>query len=135
MASLISGLLIGAFRCYVSWAVVCYGAHERRLRRELPAKIRSRALRCPICGEKLPAWDGEFEKCPDDPVCSIYDCGAKEKGAGPPLASLRLRCARCDRDVWFSVWLDGTFRLHFGWLWEVSKGCEDNWRSFIYPEA
>jgi hypothetical protein len=89
MASLISGLLIGAFWCYAAWAVVYSRAHERRLRRELPAKLASRALRCPICGDTLPVWGGEFEKCPDDPVHAIYDCGGKERGAGPPLSSIR----------------------------------------------
>ena len=135
MVALISYLLIIAFWCYAAWAFVRYGVAERRLRRELPAKIQSRALRCPICGDTLPAWGGVFEKCPDDPVHAIYDCGGKERGAGPPLSSIRLRCARCDRDVWFSVWLDGTVRVHFGWLWEVSDRCEPNLHSFIFPEA
>ena len=32
MASLISGLLLGAFSCYAAWAILWYGAQERRLR-------------------------------------------------------------------------------------------------------
>jgi hypothetical protein len=133
MASLTGGLLLTAFWCYVAWAFIHHGAHERRLRRELPAKIKARAFRCPICGDTLPAWGGVFENCPADPVHATYASGGTEKGGGPPESSFRLGCARCDRDIWFSAWLDGTVRLHFGWLWEVSNGCEDNWRQFIFP--
>jgi hypothetical protein len=128
MVSVIGFSLGIAFCCFAAWAVFCYG-HERRLRRELPTKIQSRTLRCPVCGDTLPAWGGEFEKCPDDPVHAIYACGGEEKGSGAPFSSFRLRCARCDRDVWFSAWLDATVRLHFFWLWEVSNGCEEEVRS------
>jgi hypothetical protein len=134
VGSLISGLLFGAFGCYVGWAFIRSGVPERRLRRELPGKIKSRALRCPICGDLLPAWGGVFERCPDDPIHATYAYGAMKEGDGAPLSSFRIRCARCDRDAWFSAWLDGTVRPHFGWLWEVSGGREDNWRHFIFPE-
>lgn len=134
MASLIEGLLLTAFWCFVAWALILRFARERRLRGELPSKIRSRALRCPICGDPLPAWSGVFEACPYDPVHATYGItGGNEKGGGPPESNFRLRCARCDRDIWFSAWLDGTIRLHLGWLVDVSGGCEANWRRFIFP--
>lgn len=104
--------LLTAFACYVLWAYLRYGLRDRRLRRELPAKLVGSPLRCLLCGESLPQWPGAFERCPDEPRHSTWDF------PGTPVGSFGLDCGRCERRVWFSAWLDGTVRTHFGWLWE-----------------
>jgi hypothetical protein len=112
MTSLFQFLLI-AFCVYLAWAFVRYGVPNLRRRRELPAKINAQALRCPLCGGQLPIWRGAFETCPDEPIHTTWGFD------GSPEGNFGLYCDYCRSKVWFSVWLDGTVRPHFGWMWKI----------------
>jgi hypothetical protein len=106
----ISWPLTIVFDGFCAWWVVHAQVEDRRLRRDLPAKIKSTALRCPLCKGPLPFWAGVFERCPLEPFPIRED--------GRPEGCFRLGCDPCGRDVWFTAWLDGTVRPHSGWMWE-----------------
>ena len=106
----ISWPLTIVFDGFCAWWVVHTSVEDRRLRRDLPAKIKSQALRCPLCKGPLPVWAGVFERCPLEPFPLRVD--------GRTEGCFRLSCAPCGRDVWFTAWLDGTVRPHSGWIWE-----------------
>jgi hypothetical protein len=103
--------LMIAFDGLTAWWVASTKLGERRLRRELPAKIKAWALRCPLCDGSLPVWGGAFEHCP---IEENFRWG----GWGNPEGCFRLLCDPCARDVWFVAWLDGAVRPHLGWMWE-----------------
>ena len=96
----------------IGWVLVLSTLNEMRLRRELPAKVRSRALRCPLCEGPVPAWDGAFERCP--PPAPFPHWG----DWGPPEGCFRVGCDCCGQNILFAAWLDGTVRAHPGWLFE-----------------
>jgi hypothetical protein len=106
----ISWPLTIVFDGFCAWWVVHTQVEDRRLRRDLPAKIKSQALRCPLCKGPLPVWAGVFERCPLEPFPIRED--------GRPEGCFRLGCDPCGRDVWFTAGLDGTVRPHSGWIWE-----------------
>jgi hypothetical protein len=96
----------------IAWLIARVQLDERRMRRELSDRIKSRALRCPLCEAPLPAWGGVFEECPFEPFAKLWGDRGKPEGC------FRLRCESCGCEAWFEAWLDGTVGAHLGWLLE-----------------
>ena len=85
----ISWPLTIVFDGFCEWWVVHTQVEDRRLRRDLPAKIKSQALRCPLCKGPLPVWAEVFERCPLEPFPSREE--------GRPEGCFRLRPRRVAR--------------------------------------
>lgn len=69
-------------------------------RRRATAKLRETEFTCPVCGDALPRWGGEFETNPNSPIHTVWITA--------PNGSFKLHCGQCAREFWYDAWADGT---------------------------